>query len=175
MNPWTSCKALPGGPAPTLGKAVLSLGEIHRWDFPATSRLWMPGALPGLWVCAGGLKHVGQSPHPALGLHWGKIQKHQQKEKGGASNRLPSLDSGGTRIVGSTAKVTCCAACTWAGGCGACSPHCCGTAGKGRHVPVSLPARSDGCSHPPERSQQHQWARCVTPALPGLSCSAVVQ
>ena len=35
-----------------LGNAVLSLGEIHRQDSPATSQLWMPGALPGLCVCA---------------------------------------------------------------------------------------------------------------------------
>jgi len=81
---------------------------------------------------------VGPSPHPALGLHWGKIQKQQQKEKHRAFNRLPSPDGRGTRIVGSPAASPCHAACTQAGRCGACSHHCCRIAGKGQGTRYKL-------------------------------------
>lgn len=131
------------------------------------------GARSPVSGCVPGLNHMGQCPHPALGPYWGKIQKHQQKEQAPQSGQWRDQD------CWQHCKSTCCAARTRAGGCGACSPHCCGTAGKGQHVPVFLPARSGGCSHPPERSQQHcsltVSACCVTPVLPGLSCSAIEQ
>lgn len=120
----------------------------------ATSQLWMLGALPAPYVCVPSCHPMacwGQNlvGHLVLGLHWGKIQKHQEKEKKhGAFNRLLGLDSGGTRTVGSTAKSTCRAACTQTGICGACSHHCCGITDKGQNVPVFLPALSDVCSHP---------------------------
>lgn len=48
---------------------------------------------------------MGTSPHPALGLHWGKIQKHQQKKKHTAFNRLPGLDSRGPGLSAALQKV----------------------------------------------------------------------
>lgn len=105
----------------------------------------MPSYHPMAWQRQ---NQVGPLLHPALRLCWGKIQKYQQKEKNSAFNRLPGLDRGGTRTVGSTAKSNCHAACTQAGRRGACSHHCCGIACKGRCVPVFLSALSDAHSHP---------------------------
>lgn len=97
-----------------------------------------------------GQDQTGPSPHPALGLHWGKSQKQQQKEKCGAFSRLLGLHSGGTRIAGSIAESTCRAACTQAGRC------------RVRGM-VVLPALSDVRSHPP-------WVRSAA-SLPHCVCT----
>lgn len=146
-----SCKAFPAGPAPTQGNAILSLGGIHRWG----SSAMMPGALPRPYSCRAATKRHARGrtrwDHPHTlpsGCAGEKSRNTGKREKHGAFNRLPSPDSGGTRIVGSTAKSTCRAACTQAGRCRACSHHCCGMASKGQHVPVFLSALSDVHSHP---------------------------
>lgn len=141
INPWTSCKALPGGPAPTLGSAVLSLGEIHRWDHPATSQLWVPGAL-SLGVCQGWTTWDNAHTLP-LGCTGGKSRNTSKK------NRLPSLDSGGTRIVGSTAKVPAVLLAPGLGDAGPVLPTAVGLQVKGSmFLYFCLPARAAALTHP---------------------------
>lgn len=69
-NPWMNCKALPAGRAPALGNAVIVTGEIHRWDCPAMSGLWMPGVLPGLCVCQAATPQPGTEPGRTTPTAW---------------------------------------------------------------------------------------------------------
>lgn len=164
-NPWMNCQALPAGIAPALGNAVLSLGEVRRWDCPAMSVLWMLGAMPSSCVFQAatpqpGTDQVRPPLHPALALHWGKSRNSNKTRKVVHSTGSLVWTVEGAENVQNVPAVL------LAPGEDTCSQFsgCCGITGKAWHVAVVLPALLGVSSHPARCSQQH-------PSLSVSACS----